>query len=41
MLNLIKERKSVRTYLDKELTAKDLKTVEKIIETYNNAEGFF
>ncbi|BCR35880.1 nitroreductase family protein [Mariniplasma anaerobium] len=41
MLNLIKERKSVRTYLDKDLTEKDLKTVEKIIETYNNAEGFF
>lgn len=41
MLNLIKERKSVRTYLDKDLTAKDLKAVEQIIETYHNKQGFF
>lgn len=41
MLNLIKERKSVRTYKDKALTAKDLKIVGDILKKYNQKEGFF
>lgn len=41
MLNVIKERKSVRTYQKKDLTEKDLKAVKKIVKHYNETKGFF
>ena len=41
MLNVIKERKSVRTYLEKELSEKDLKAVKQIVKKYNETKGFF
>ncbi len=41
MLNLIKERKSVRTYQKKDLVDKDQKIVEKIVKSFNEEKGFF
>ena len=41
MLNLIKDRKSVRTYKDKSLSEKDLKAVKAIIKNLNETKGFF
>ena len=41
MSNVIKERKSVRTYQKKALTEKDQKVVEKIVKTFNENKGFF
>ncbi|MCK9236202.1 MAG: nitroreductase family protein [Acholeplasmataceae bacterium] len=41
MLDIIKQRKSVRTYLKKPLLEKDLKTVKKIVDTHHLTEGPF
>jgi len=41
MSNVIKERKSVRTYQNKSLTENDLKAVKKIVKNYNGTKGFF
>ncbi|AUD63182.1 hypothetical protein BK010_06115 [Tenericutes bacterium MO-XQ] len=41
MLIVIKERKSVRTYLEKDLTEKDLKAVKQIVKKYNETKGYF
>lgn len=41
MLNVIKERKSVRTYQKKSLSEKDLKAVQKTVKKFNENKGFF
>ncbi len=41
MSNVIKERKSVRTYQKKSLTEKDLLAVQKVVKAYNENKGFF
>ncbi len=41
MLNVIKERKSVRTYQKKGLSEKDLKAVQAVVKNLNGNKGFF